>query len=183
MLEVLPLRECIQTIRDLDPDIRKISVLSENSLSERNNTELLDTLYRNMGFMVQYRLVDEFDQWKEAFKALSLSSDLIYMPTNGAIRNWDSKEALSIVEENLNVPTITCDDFMMEYCVFGLTKVAKEQGEWAAETALEILNGASPSDFPYTRNIQFNTCLNQRLADIIGFRLATPDSGSFTEIN
>jgi len=171
MLEVLPLRECIQAIQKLNPEVRRISVLSENSQSERNNRELLDTLYRNLGMEVGYRLVDDFDQWKSAFKELVAFSDLIYMPTNGAIRNWNRKEAIFFVEKNLKVPTITCDDFMMDYCVFGLTKDAKEQGEWAAQTALEILDGKSPSDIPYARNSRFNAFLNRKLAEIIGFNL------------
>ena len=171
MLEVLPLRECIQTIQRMNPDISSISVLSENSQSERNNRELLDTLYRNLGLEVEYRLVDDFAQWKAAFIELGASTDLIYMPTNGAIKNWDSEEARAFVEGNLNVPTITCDDFMMEYCVFGLTKVAREQGEWAAQTALDILNGQSPSEIPFAHNHRFNTCLNKKLGKLISFNL------------
>jgi len=171
MLEVLPLRECISTVQRLNPDVSCISVLSENSQSERNNRELLDTLYRNLGLKVQYRLVDDFEQWKEAFNLLSISSDLIYLPTNGAIRNWKEDEARLFVEQHLNVPTITCDDFMMEYCVFGLTKVAREQGEWAAETALQILDGISPGNIPYSRNSQVQAYLNRKLADAIGFNL------------
>ncbi len=180
MLEVLPLRECIQTITNLNPDIRRIAVLSENSQSERNNMELLDTLYSNMNLVVEYRLVDDFEQWKQAFKELSVSSDLIYMPTNGAIRNWDREEAMALVKENIHVPTITCDDFMMDYCVFGLTKVAKEQGVWAATTALDILNGTPPSDIPYTKNSQWRAYLNQGLADVLGFSLSEEPEGAFT---
>jgi len=172
MLEVLPLRECIQTITRLNPDVRRISVLSENSQSERNNRELLDTLYRNLGMEVTYKLVDDFAQWKSAFEALSTSTDLIYLPTNGAIRNWYREEAMLFVESNLRIPTITCDDFMMDYCVFGLTKDAKEQGEWAAQTALKIIEGRSPSDIPITRNSRFNAYLNSKLAHAIGFNLS-----------
>jgi ABC-type uncharacterized transport system substrate-binding protein len=163
----------------LNPDVRSISVLSENSQSERNNRELLDTLYQNLELKVEYRLVDDFTQWKVAFEELSLSSDLIYMPTNGAIRNWNREEAMAFVQENLNVPTITCDDFMMDYCVFGLTKDAKEQGEWAAHTALEILEGRSPADIPYARNCRFNTYLNRRLANAIGFSLLEEPEENF----
>lgn len=97
---------------------------------------------------VEYHLVDDFEQWKKAFNEVSISSDLIYMPTNGAIRNWDREDAMAFVKQNLNVPTITCDDFIIDYCVFGLTKAAKEQGEWAAQTALLILDGTAPSEIP-----------------------------------
>ena len=180
MLEVYPLRECIRTIRELNPDIRRLAVLSEDTPSEARNTELLDTLYTHMGFEVEYRLVDDFGQWKKAFRKVSLSSDLIYLPTNGAIRGWDREEAKAFVEENLNVPTITCDDFMMDYCVFGLTKVAREQGEWAAATALRILGGTDPSSIPYARCSRWHAYLNKRLADGIGFNLLREPECEFT---
>lgn len=177
MLEVMPLRETIQTIKNLNPDIKRIAVLSENSRSEQNNTRLLDTLYSNLGMKVEYHLVEDFEAWKEAFKKVSISTDLIYMPTNGAIANWDRQVAMAFVEDNLNVPTITCDDFMMDYCVFGLTKVATEQGRWAAETALRILNGTLPSEIPVTRNSQFQAYLNERLARVMGFNLLEEPEG------
>lgn len=124
-----------------------ITVLSENTTSEKNNTVLLDTLYRNLGFDVDYRLVDNFEQWKTAFEEIS------FLPTNGAIRGWNREEAMQFVAENIKVPIITCDDFMMDYAVFGLTKVFQEQGEWAAAASLRIMGGTSPASIPITRNL------------------------------
>ena len=182
MLEVSPLRECIQVLKRQNPDICHLAVLSENTNSERSNTELLDTLYRNLGFEVEYRAVDDFDQWKTAFKEISASADIIYLPTNGAIRNWDRKDAISFVMKHTRVPTITTDDFMMDYAVFGMTKVASQQGEWAAATTLDILGGAQPSSIPYTRNSRFRTFLNRKLAGRIGFDLYESPPGGITEI-
>jgi ABC-type uncharacterized transport system substrate-binding protein len=67
------------------------------------------------------------------------------------------------------VPVFTCDDFMMVYAVFGLTKIAKEQGEWAARTALQILDGQSPAQIPVTRNTQTAAWINPLLAESAGF--------------
>ena len=89
ILEVSPLRECISTIKRQNLDINHITVLSENTTSEKNNTVLLDTLYRNLGFDVDYRLVYDFKQWKTAFEEASLLTHLIFLPTNGAIRGWN----------------------------------------------------------------------------------------------
>lgn len=174
MLEVLPLRELLLEIISNYPASKKLVVLSENSLSEQNNKTLLDTLYRNLGLDVEYSLADNFNTWKEMFLDANETADLIYMPTNGAVKNWDDEEAKRLVNEKLNIPAVTCDDFMMPFVVFGLTKVAKEQGEWAAKTALEILNGKKPSDISYTKNCQTNAYLNTELAERINFSL-TPE--------
>jgi len=170
MLEVLPLRETIELVRKQYPDLKKISILSENSVSEKNNTLLLDTLYRNMGLSPTYMLVDDFEQWKNACLEAMENSDIIYMPTQGAIRDWKRNEAISFVREHSRIPSITCDDFMMAYCMFGLTKVAAEQGRWAAESALRILEGRDPSSIPYARNQLFEAHFNPDLAAVIDFK-------------
>jgi ABC-type uncharacterized transport system substrate-binding protein len=69
-------------------------------------------------------------------------------------------------------PVLTCDDFMMPYAVFGLTKVAREQGEWAARTALAILAGKAPQEIAVTQNQQTQAWLNRTLAARIRFKPA-----------
>jgi ABC-type uncharacterized transport system substrate-binding protein len=169
MLEVLPLHENLQQVKKFNPEARKMLILSENSTSEQNNKVLLDTLFRSAGFEPEYELVNEFTDWKTAFIAANQNFDLIYLPTNGSIKNWDKAEAIETVSQNIKVPVITCDDFMMPYCVFGMTKVASEQGEWAAKTALEVLNGKSIGEISLTRNTKTKTHFNRELAGKIGF--------------
>jgi len=171
MLEVLPLRQCISAVKPPSVGKTKMTVLSENSLSEQNNKILLDTLFVNLGLSVDYALVSDFDEWKDAFKKANAHSDLIYVPTNGAIANWNKEEAEKFVEDHIQVPVITCDDFMMPYAVFGLTKVAQEQGEWAAKTALAISKGQSPGDVPITKNQQSKAWLNGKLAEKLNLEL------------
>jgi ABC-type uncharacterized transport system substrate-binding protein len=169
MLEVLPLEESLQTWKEYYPEMKQLVVLSENTTSERSNKELMDPLYKAEGFSVRYALVDTFDQWKEEFKTAQENADLVYLPTNGAIKNFKETEAREFVEQTIKVPSFTCDDFMMPYAVLGLTKVAKEQGEWAAETAMDILQGKDPAEIEVTKNKQTQCYFNPVLAQEIGF--------------
>jgi ABC-type uncharacterized transport system substrate-binding protein len=169
MLEVLPMEASIRTLKQHYPDVKKLTVLSENTTSERNNTKLLDPVYKAAGLEPSYELVDDFAAWKTAFLYANETADLIYLPTNGAIRNFDEVEAKAFVVKNISKPVFTCDDFMMPYAVFGLTKVAKEQGQWAAETSLRILVGEQPADISVTKNSQTIAYVNMTLADRIGF--------------
>lgn len=170
MLEVLPLRENLETIRSYYPKAKKLTVLSEMSVSENRNTEILDTLYTNMGFKVQYRFVKDFSEWRAAFITANQTSDIIYLPTNGAVQGWNKVVSIEFVKRTIRVPVITCDDFMMPYCVYGLTKVAKEQGEWAANTAIKILNGVSPELIPVVKNKESRSYYNADLAARVGFK-------------
>jgi ABC-type uncharacterized transport system substrate-binding protein len=181
MLEVLPLEKNLKTMKEYFPKATRLAVLSENSLSERKNTEILDTLYKNQGFAVSYHLVNTFDDWKLAFKKANEQADLIYLPTNGAIKGWKIDEAKLFVARNIKKPVVTCDDFMMPYCVYGLTKVAKEQGLWAAQTALEILNGKDPASIPLAKNTQSKSLVNLSLAGKVGFS-PKPDLLSLSQL-
>jgi ABC-type uncharacterized transport system substrate-binding protein len=180
MLEVLPLRESISFLRKYYPESSTITILSENSLSEQRNKELLDTLYKNCGLNPEYRLVENFDEWKTAFKAANRSSDLIYLPTNGSIKGWDNEEAEKFVNENIIKPVFTCDDFMMDYCVIGFTKVPEEQGKWTANTAMRLLQGALPSEIGVTKNTMVSKWLNMPNAEKIHFK---PCTDEFKDIN
>jgi Gnt-I system high-affinity gluconate transporter/Gnt-II system L-idonate transporter len=169
MLVVVPIEETLREVRQARPGIRHLRVLSEDSVSERSNRELLDPKYRALGLEPSYALVTEFEEWRRAFAAAQYEADMVYLPTNGAIRGWDARAAVDWVESKIWKPVVTCDDFMMPYAVYGLTKVAREQGEWAARAALEILRGKRPGAIPVVSNHETRCYFNPDLAGRIGF--------------
>ncbi len=173
MLEILPVADMLLTLRPYYPSMDKLLFLSENTTTSRKEKQLLDTLFHRVGVSPTHELVDDFEEWKVVFKEANQIYDIIYLPTHGAIKGWDHDEAVRFIDQNIHVPVITTEDFMMPYVVFGITKVAKEQGIWVAVTAKKILKGSQPIDFPVTRNRQSTSWINSRLAEKIGF---TPDS-------
>lgn len=175
MLEVVPIEETLREVLRVRPGTRRLRVLSEDSVSERSNRELLDPKYRALGLDPTYALVSDFADWKRAFVAAQDEADVVYLPTNGAIHGWDAQAAVQWVRGHIRKPVVTCDDFMMPYAVFGLTKVAREQGEWAARSALEILHGKRLGDIPVVANHQTRCYSNPGLAARIAFPL--PASG------
>lgn len=169
MLEILPLKAALAFIKRSLPEARRLAILSENTLSEQKNKEILDSLFKNNGFEPVYFLVNNFEEWKYQFVKAQTETDIMYMPTNGAIKNWENDEASLFVKSNIKKPIFTCDDFMMKWCVFGFTKVAGEQGIWAALTAKEILNGTPVSKIPIAANKLSKIYFNNNLAKIISF--------------
>ncbi len=174
MLEILPLADVLLAMKSYYPKMKKLLVLNENTTTSRKEKLLLDSLYRRVGFSVEHELVDDFENWKRSFIKGNEMYDIIYISTNGGIKNWDKNEAVKVVKENIAVPVVTCEDFMMPYAVVGMTKVAREQGIWTAKTAKKILKGMNPTDIPVTRNQESVNWLNKSLADKINFQ---PDSG------
>jgi len=171
MLEVLPIEDLLKQMKELYPECKKLTILSENSLSEQNNTQLLAPLYQSLGMEVNYILVDTFNEWKDAFETTNSQSDLIYLPTNGAIKNWNVNEATDFVAQHIRKPVFTCDDFMMPYCVFGMTKVTAEQGEFVVSSVKQVFAGKKIQDIPVSKNQKSNSWINRRLASKIDFTI------------
>jgi len=170
MLEILPLAETLITMKSFYPEMKKLLVLTENTTTSRKEKLILDSLYNRVGLTVEHELVDDFESWKTHFEEGNKTYDIIYISTNGAIKGWNNAEAENFVSKNILVPVVTCEDFMMPYAVFGITKVAEEQGIWAATTAKKILKGENPSDIPVTRNMKSKIWLNTKLAEKINFQ-------------
>ncbi len=135
MLEILPLAEVLLLMKSYYPSMGKLLVLNENTTTSRKEKMILDTLFTRVGVSVSHELVDDFNSWKTHFEEGNQIYDIIYISTNGAIKNWNHNDAVEFVKQHIKVPVVTCEDFMMPYAAVGLTKVAKEQGIWAAKIA------------------------------------------------
>jgi ABC-type uncharacterized transport system substrate-binding protein len=169
MVEVVPVLEAIDLARKSFPSIRKLGVLSEDSLSEHNNKTQLDPKYRALGLEVTYVMVKDYAAWKREFVRLQDMVDSLYVPTQGAVLGWDEADARAFVLKQTRKPAVTTDAFMVPYALFGLTKTAVEQGEWAATAALQVLAGRRPADIPVVRNRGRKAYLNSALAARLKF--------------
>lgn len=145
----------LEALKQAAPRARRLATVSEDSTSERSNTRILDPRYRAAGLEPSYYLVKDFAAWKSAFARANETADAVYIPTNGAIAGWNHEEAIEWARLHTRKPVVACDDFMAPYATFALVKVAREQGEWAAQTALDILlRGKRPSEIPLAENTQ-----------------------------
>jgi ABC-type uncharacterized transport system substrate-binding protein len=170
ILEQLPVRELVETIKPYYPTMQNLLVLNENTTTSRKTRPILDTLMSGLGITVHQELVDDFDSWKLVFADANSTYDIIYLQTRGAIQDWDHEEALEHIERHIRIPLVTCEEFMMPYAVFGLTQLSREQGSEAARKAKMILEGTRPSEIPVTRNHLSKKWINTRLAEKIGFQ-------------
>ena len=155
ILEILPVRELIQTMRPYEPGLKRLLVLNENTTTSRKTKPILDTLIGNLGLEATQELVDDFESWKSAFIKGNDSADMVYLQTH--------------IEKYIKVPLVTCEEFMMPFAVFGLTQLSEEQGMKAADMAKQIINGTDPADILVTRNTWTKVWLNNHLANRIGF--------------
>jgi len=169
MLEVPPVREAVETLKRYYPEMKNLVVLSANTASTQQARPFLDSLFAQSDLTSTYAFVETYDEWRTEFLKANREADVIYLATGEAIRDWDQADAEAFVAEYIHVPVFTCDASMVRCTVFGLTTAPREQGRWAAKTALRILRGKSPARIPVVEGQETKAHVNMALADRIGF--------------
>jgi len=124
----------------------KLGVISLDVPDERKNTRFFD---RHIpASKISNIFVKDFQSWKDAFLRLQNSVDMIVFASPEGISGWNRQEAVHFVYEHIRVPTGTGAVAMTPPALIGVIKLPHEQGEYAARTALRILDGEKPADIP-----------------------------------
>lgn len=168
MLEVLPVEQCVSLIRRSGVPLSSITILSEQSLGEVKNKAHLVPLFESLDLEVRYVMVQDIVAWKMEFKQAQTEGNVIFLPTNGAITGWDTRDVKDFVLAESKVPSFTCDAFMIDYCAFGIMKIPAEQGRWLAEQTRAVLDGQAVSGIPLEKNKTFDCLLNETISEKIG---------------
>ena len=168
MVEVSAVPEMLALIRQITPGQRVASL--------SGNTETLRKEIKNYNDVLgldfdEDRRVTTFDEWKAAFLEMQDSVDILYMYNNAGIAGWDDDEANRFVLENTRIPSGSVQPWMAPYVLVTFTKDPFEQGEYAAQTALRILDGESPRNIPLVTNRRGNVLLNSDLAHAMGLSI------------
>ena len=109
-----------------------------------------------------------FDEWKENFLRLQREVDMVILLNPKGLKDFDLEQAQRFVENNIKVPTGSSITWMSHMSLLGIGLIPEEQGVWAAQAALSILDGAAPNSIPITRNRQGKLFINLKLAEKLG---------------
>jgi hypothetical protein len=144
----------------------KVAFITADVLSEKKNAEHFDKLIE--GGLSENVFVKNFSEWKEEYLRLQDDADMLILGVSAGIDGWDDGEAKEFVLKNTKIPAGVEARWMMDFALIGLTKIPEEQGEWAAKTALKIIDGESPSNIPITENKKGELYLNIKVAEKLG---------------
>ncbi len=167
MIEVALFKPLLEHLRKYAAGDR-IGFLSGDRYSDRAEADFGRKLL-GLEFTKEY-YVNSFDEWKRAFRNLQQEVDLIIWTAIAGIEGWNQKEARQLIKEAAVIPFGTVNSWMMPYELIGVTKVPREQGEWAARTALEIIGGKMPKELPVVTNKKAQLHLNMRIAKQMGIK-------------
>jgi len=113
-----------------------------------------------------FRVHNEAD-WRKIYKDLQDDPkvDIILLSNKAAFETWDHKKNVAWVSKHNKKITVSNHVLMMPYVALGMTKVPDEQGYWAGQTALEILNGTPVQQIAVVPNRNFQLWINPSIAN------------------
>jgi ABC-type uncharacterized transport system substrate-binding protein len=148
---------------------KRIGYLSGNVETERKIVDIYNKRFFD-GKMKTY-LVNSMDAFKEAFLRAQKEVDMLYIYNYSGIADWQPDEAEKFLFNNSKVPTGSHNSFMAPYVLYTVAKLPMEQGNFAAKTALRILDGLSPAQIPVAVNELTQLTINLKMAQAAGFVL------------
>ncbi len=171
MVEVSPIPQIIKLLQ-LHAKGDKIAFLAEDTPTKHKEAQYHKELF-DINYDVFY-FVSSFPEWKDAFLRAQSEVDMLVFFGVGALTDWDETEALNLTEAETRIPSGTDFAWLAPYTLLAVAKVPEEQGRWAAQAALEILDGVAPSRIPITYNKEGELIFNMRIARRLGIEEAPP---------
>ncbi len=151
IIEVAPLEAMLSNAVKYSGGAKKAIYLGADTLTEKKNLDRVAGVSEKLGIELEGILVSDAGEWKSRYLAAQ-NADFIVMGSYSGISNWDKTELAAFAVEHARKLTVTSHEWMMPFSTIGFTKIPQEHGEWAAQTAIEILKGKSPREIPIVAN-------------------------------
>lgn len=164
MLEVSVIQPLVATMSKFAKG-KRMGFLGADNETDRKEAAMIS---KKLNQELTTKFVKTFDEWKTAFNQLQDQADMLLIINNAGITGWNDAEAKNFVLANAKIPTGTTHDFVAPFVLVGYTKLADEQGEWAAGAAIQIMAGKSPMDIPVAENKKGQLFVNMPLAQKMG---------------
>ena len=170
MIEVAPILPLLKIINNIIGSPRSGIYLSADVLTEHKDFLRYKKIYESEGVKLDGVFVKTLDDWKKEY-VKAQKYDFIILNNNSGINDWDAEKAKEFAKNNVGVLTVTNYDWMMPYTMMAMTKLPEEQGSWAAQVALAILDGEKAIDIPVVVNRRWNIFINPSLLNKSSYEL------------
>lgn len=160
MVEVSPVPQLLEQLRPFAKGER-VGHLAADTTSAHKEGEFIAKIFGLE--LVEYYATDMAD-WKQGFKEIQGKVDMLIVGNSAGIPDWNDDAAAAFAEAETQVPTGATQEFMSRFAMITFAKVAAEQGEWAAQSALKVLDGTKPGDIPVVQNERGVLIINARIA-------------------
>lgn len=94
MIEVAPIVPMLERAKGIVPNLRRAFYVGANTLTEKKNLERFKEASKNLGFELEWALVDTTEQWVDAY-GRAQETDLAIIGSNAGIAGWDADKVQS----------------------------------------------------------------------------------------
>ncbi|NQU72247.1 MAG: ABC transporter substrate-binding protein [Rhodospirillales bacterium] len=159
MIEVGPIIPMLERARKITGTMERVFYVGADALSEEKNLKRFQRAAERLGFKLEYALAGTTDAWLKAYQRAQ-DYDFVIIGNRHGIKDWDHDKAVAGMLKITRKLSVTNHSWMMPYTILGVTKVSREQGEWAAKIALKILGGMPLSNIPIVPNSRRDIWIN-----------------------
>lgn len=172
MIEISPVKTLFKYVEGSIKQVRWGTYLASDVISQHKEFELNHDIYAKQGIVLTPIFVKSMREWMEAYIKVQKTSDFLILGNNGGLEDWDKELVANFVAKEGNILSVTNYDWMIRYAMLAVSKVAEEQGEWAAKVVLAVLGGVNISDIPIIVNRRWGVQVNMSLLTVSRIKLS-----------
>ncbi len=165
MIEVAPIIPMLERAAEIAPNARRAFYVGANTLTEEKNVQRFQEAAPQLDIQLDHAFVNTTEEWLAAYQRAQ-DYDFVIVGSNAGINDWDHERVREGILSSTKRLSVTNHGWMMPYTILGVTKVPEEHGEWAAKTALRILEGMSPTQIPIVANSRRDIWINSSILDV-----------------
>jgi ABC-type uncharacterized transport system substrate-binding protein len=148
--------------------VDKVGYLAEDGTSARINGGVYKTQTR---FSCVEYYVNSMSEWIKTYRQAQNEVDILIIGNTSAIKDWDMRTAVKTVKSDSKIPTGCLLEFLTPMTFIGCIKLPSEQGRWAAQTALNIINGTPVDSIPIAEPVDGKLIVNTKIAEAMGINI------------
>ena len=168
----------------LKPYMKKNKVCSL-SLKKFSNYNIMGISKIHSELTFDATFADKYENFKKAFLNAQNKCGILYITDPCSTEGFNGEEFKKFIYDNIKIPVFATHEFIKEFALLTVAVIPEEQGEWAANTAIRILNGTNPQDIPIAKNKKARIYLNMKLAKKLNiiFPISIVEEATFTGEN
>lgn len=149
MIEVELVEQTVEMLSEYaDGDL--ICYLVSDNTTDRKREEIFAERFAELGIV--FHFVTNYEEFQTEFLKCQDEYDMMLLGGNGGIEDWDAATVETFILDNIKIPIGTRETFMAPYALLALAKTGQEQGQWAAEAALQVLQNTPIAEIPVVEN-------------------------------
>ena len=162
IIEVTPVGNIFELAVSISKGKRGVFI-GDNTLTDRKDFAHFAKYAKKNKIELEKALVNTIDEWKQQYLKAQETKDFIILGHNSAIKGWEEEEVKKFQVETSAKLVLTTYKWMLPFSMIGLVIKPEEQGQWAGEAAVGILQGFPIGKISITANRSWSTWMNPAL--------------------